>query len=163
MQAIQPCATSAKELSVDNEQSILSLTGSIVAAYVQFNTVPAAELPGIISAVHAKLADIAGGKVDAKTETRVPFCDPRKSVTRDYIICLEDGKQFKSLKRYLATTHHITPEQYRTRWGLPSDYPMVAPSYSERRSALAKKLGLGRVRQDKEAGKTPDKDFKKAA
>ncbi len=136
------------EESQNNEQ-LIDLTADIVAAYVGNNPLQMGELPGLISQVHGALSGIA--QADAK-EPEVPLkpaVSIRKSVTPDYIICLEDGKKFKSLKRHLRTHYDLTPEQYREKWGLPSDYPMVAPSYAEARSRLAKEMGLGQRRRKK--------------
>lgn len=122
---------------------ILQLTASIVAAHVSNNPVPTGDLPGLISGVYAAL-DGVGHVAEAQTVVRQePAVPIKKSVHRDYLICLEDGKKLKMLKRHLATAYNLTPEQYREKWGLPADYPMVAPAYAERRSALAKEIGLG--------------------
>jgi predicted transcriptional regulator len=119
----------------------------IVSAFVQNNSVPASELPGLISSVHAAISNLgsAAGPVPA-TEPAKPAVSIKKSVTPDYIICLEDGKQFKSLKRHLKGLG-MSPEQYREKWNLPLDYPMVAPNYAATRSALAKSIGLGNNRK----------------
>lgn len=120
---------------------VLSYTSEIVAAHVANNKVPTEELPQLIRDVHAALTGLAGG--GAAAERRDPAVSIKKSVTPDYIVCLEDGKKLKMLKRHLKTAYDMTPEQYRERWGLPADYPMVAPNYAKRRSSLAKKIGLG--------------------
>lgn len=121
----------------------LDLTAAIVSAYVSKNSVPMANLAELVAAVHASLAKL---DVDPEPEKAapVPAVPVRKSVTKDYIISLEDGRKFKSLKRHLATHYGMTPDQYRQKWGLPADYPMVAPSYAATRSALARSIGLGR-------------------
>ncbi|RUV13563.1 MAG: transcriptional regulator [Mesorhizobium sp.] len=119
------------------------LTADIVSAYVSNNAVPAAQLPALIASVDATVRGL-GGEVKAEAPAPVPAVNPRKSIFPDHIICLEDGKKFKSLKRHLATDYGLTPEAYREKWGLPADYPMVAPNYSQKRSALAKASGLGR-------------------
>jgi predicted transcriptional regulator len=125
----------------DNNEELLDLTTSIVSAYVARNNVPRAGLADLIASVHASL----GGEPEAPAAAPlVPAVSIRKSVTPDAIICLEDGKSFKSLKRHLSSKYDLTPEQYRAKWGLPADYPMVAPAYAEARSALAKSMGLGR-------------------
>ncbi len=124
----------------------VTLTADIVGAYVSNNSVAAADLPALIQSVHAALGAAATGKVEAPVEELKPAVSVKKSVTPDYIICLEDGKKFKSLKRHLRTAYDMTPEDYRAKWGLPSDYPMVAPNYASARSALAKKMGLGQQR-----------------
>lgn len=127
------------------ETDLIALTTDLVAAYVSNNPVPAGELPRLITDIHAAIADAAAGAVPQQPEEKlVPAVSVRKSVTPDFLICLEDGKKFKSLKRHLATHYGLTPDQYRQKWNLPADYPMVAPSYSAARSALAKSMGLGR-------------------
>ncbi|RUW53995.1 MucR family transcriptional regulator [Mesorhizobium sp. M1A.F.Ca.ET.072.01.1.1] len=127
----------------NNTAALIELTADVVSAYVSNNPVPVGELPGLIDQVHAALKGTLGAPV-AEPEARPPAVPIKKSVTPDYIISLEDGKRFKSLKRHLATHHGLTPDQYRVKWGLPADYPMVAPNYAAARSALAKTLGLGR-------------------
>jgi predicted transcriptional regulator len=123
--------------------NLLELTSEVVAAFVSNNSVPANELPALIQTVHASVAKLASGEAsEAPKEPAVPV---RKSVTADYLICLEDGKKFKSLKRHLAALG-LTPEQYRAKWDLKSDYPMVAANYAAQRSELAKKIGLGQNR-----------------
>lgn len=130
-----------------NENDHIGLTADIVAAYVSNNTVPVGELPGLISQVYAALAQVAGGGGDVIVETAKPAVSVKKSITSDHIICLEDGKKFKSLKRHLRSKYDMSPEQYREKWGLPADYPMVAPSYAQARSRLAKEMGLGQQRR----------------
>lgn len=120
----------------------LELTAEIVSAYTANNTIPAAELPDFISTVHNALNEIAKPAPEAKP-ARKPAVNPKKSIFRDYIISLEDGKQYKSLRRHLGK-HGLTPEEYREKWNLPPDYPMVAETYSAARSDLAKRLGLGK-------------------
>jgi MucR family transcriptional regulator, transcriptional regulator of exopolysaccharide biosynthesis len=118
---------------------------NIVSAFVSNNPLPAAELPDLVRAVHTALFSLTSGKVEIPTETKKqPAVPIKKSVTPDFIICLEDGKKFKSLRRHLNTAYGMTPEEYRARWGLPPDYPMVAPNYAQRRSELAMSIGLGR-------------------
>lgn len=129
-----------------SDDVLIELTADVVAAYVSNNPVPAGELPSLIADVHAALGRVGGAAEQAPADKPKPAVNPKKSVHDDYIICLEDGKKFKSLKRHLMTHYGLTPEQYREKWGLPADYPMVAPSYSAARSALAKKMGLGRKR-----------------
>jgi predicted transcriptional regulator len=127
------------------EADLIELTTDIVAAYVSNNPLPAGELPQLIADIHAAIAGVAAGAVPQQAEEKpVPAISVRKSVTPDFLICLEDGKKFKSLKRHLATHHGLTPEEYRQRWNLPADYPMVASNYSAARSAMAKSIGLGR-------------------
>ena len=128
----------------DNNEELLDLTTSIVSAYVARNNVPRADLADLIASVHASLAKLGGEPEAPAAAPLVPAVSIRKSVTPEAIICLEDGKSFKSLKRHLSSKYDLTPEQYRTKWGLPADYPMVAPAYAEARSALAKSMGLGR-------------------
>ncbi|WP_143710278.1 MucR family transcriptional regulator [Parvibaculum lavamentivorans] len=118
------------------------MTAEIVSAYVGHNTLSPDEIPGLINKVFAALAG-ANGIAPAPAEKLEPAVSIRKSVTPDHLICLEDGKKFKSLKRHLRTHYNLTPEQYREKWGLPRDYPMVAPNYAQARSRLAKKMGLG--------------------
>ncbi|MFC5386989.1 MucR family transcriptional regulator [Aquamicrobium segne] len=123
---------------------LIELTADVVSAYVSNNPVPVAELTGLIVNFHAALQHQIAAPAEDTSEPQKPAVSIRKSVTPDYIVCLEDGKQFKSLKRHLATHHGVTPDEYRAKWGLPADYPMVAPNYSASRSALAKAAGLGR-------------------
>lgn len=128
------------------KETLVELTAEIVSAYVSKNNVAGAELGQLIAEVHGALKNSVNGATEPQSEAPRPAVPVRKSVTPDYIICLEDGKRFKSLKRHLRSHYDMTPEQYRERWGLPADYPMVAPSYTDARSALAKKMGLGRKR-----------------
>jgi len=129
----------------DNSE-LLALTTDIVASHVSNNSVPVAELPHLIQQVYSALA-IVGGVVQAIPERPKSAVPIKKSITPDYIICLEDGKKLKMLKRHIKTRYDLTPDEYRERWGLPSDYPMVAPNYASQRSALAKKIGLGTKRR----------------
>ena len=123
---------------------LVDLSADIVCAYVSHNSLSVTDLPKLIADVHAALSGLHAGNVVVPVEELKPAVPIKKSVTNDFIVCLEDGKKFKSLKRHLRTHYDLSPEQYRERWGLPADYPMVAPSYSERRSRLAKDNGLGR-------------------
>ncbi|MDX8501925.1 MucR family transcriptional regulator [Mesorhizobium sp. VK4C] len=123
--------------------NLIELTVDIVAAYVQKNAVPASGLPDLIASVNSALSNI-GQPAPTLESAPKPAVNPKRSVFPDYIISLEDGKKYKSLKRHLATRHRLTPDEYRAKWGLAKDYPMVAPNYSATRSALAKSLGLGR-------------------
>jgi predicted transcriptional regulator len=125
----------------------IELTAQIVSAYVSNNTVPAAEIPSLISQVHTALARVSGKSGDAPAEPLKPAVSVKKSITPEYIICLEDGKKFKSLKRHLRTQYNMTPEQYRDKWSLGTEYPMVAPNYAAARSQLAKQMGLGQQRR----------------
>ena len=127
--------------------NFIELTAEIVSAYVSNNPVPAGDMPSLINQVHGALQRISGGHSDATPEPLKPAVSVKKSITPDYIICLEDGKKFKSLKRHLRTQYNMTPEQYREKWGLPPDYPMVAPNYAAARSQLAKQMGLGQQRR----------------
>lgn len=124
----------------------------IVSAYVSNNSVPASDLPALLQSVHAALVGLSRGAsvVVESAVAKEPAVPIKKSVTPDFIICLEDGKKFKSLKRHLRSSYSMTPEEYRAKWGLPPDYPMVAPNYAQRRSELAMTMGLG-----KKSGKTP--------
>jgi len=124
-------------------QDFTRLTATIVSAYVSNNAVPAAQLPALIASVDQSVRGLVGPAAAPRAEL-VPAVNPKRSIFPDFIICLEDGKKFKSLKRHLATDHGLTPQAYREKWGLPPDYPMVAPNYSQKRSALAKASGLGR-------------------
>ncbi|MQX37193.1 MucR family transcriptional regulator [Roseospira navarrensis] len=125
----------------DADKEVLRLTAQIVAAHVGNNSVAVADLNTLIQDVHRSLSGI--GKAQQQPETPQPAVPIKKSVQPDYIVCLEDGKHLKMLKRHLKTAYDMTPEEYRERWGLPADYPMVAPNYAKHRSALAKKIGLG--------------------
>jgi predicted transcriptional regulator len=127
--------------------NFIELTAEIVSAYVSNNTVPASDIPALISQVHAALSRVSGKPGDGATEPLKPAVSLKKSVTPEYIVCLEDGKKFKSLKRHLRTQYNMTPEQYREKWGLGPDYPMVAPNYAAARSQLAKQMGLGQQRR----------------
>jgi predicted transcriptional regulator len=125
----------------------IELTAEIVSAYVSNNTVPASEIPGLISQVYSALSRVSGKSGDVTAEPLKPAISVKKSITPEFIVCLEDGKKFKSLKRHLRTQYSMTPEQYREKWGLGADYPMVAPNYAAARSQLAKQMGLGQQRR----------------
>ena len=127
----------------------ISLSADIVASYVSHNSVTPGGLPALIESVHSALTSLGAGEAIPKTEVLAPAVPIRKSITPGFLICLDDGKKFKSLKRHLASLG-MTPGQYREKWGLPKDYPMVAPEYAATRSALAKKFGLGRLVNDAE-------------
>lgn len=147
-----------------NEDGInhLELTTDIVSAYVSNNPIPASELGNLITEVHQALKTLADGATEQPAEPQVPAVSIRRSVTPEHLICLEDGKKFKSLKRHLSAVHGMTPEEYREKWNLPHDYPMTAPAYSSARSALAKKSGLGRKPAEKaEAKAAPAKRGRK--
>jgi predicted transcriptional regulator len=128
-------------------KNVIDLTTTIVSAYVSNNPMPASELPALISQIHAALLRVSTGRAEPPLEPAKPAVPVKKSMTADYLICLEDGKRFKSLKRHLRTQYGMTPEQYRDKWGLPPEYPMVAPNYAVARSQLAKKMGLGQQRR----------------
>ena len=127
----------------------IELAADIVSAYVSNNSVPASDLPALINDVHNALLRVTTGVAPVVSESLKPAVPAKKSITNDYIICLEDGKKFKSLKRHLRTQYNMSPEEYREKWGLPSDYPMVAPNYAKARSQLAKQMGLGQQRRRK--------------
>jgi len=129
--------------SVDHNE-LVQLTADIVSAYVSNNQVEFSELGKLIEEVHGALRRAPNGKAEPEPEPREPAVPIRKSVTPDYIVSLEDGRKFKSLKRHLKNTYGLTPDEYRAKWGLPRDYPMVAPNYAKARSELAKSMGLGR-------------------
>ncbi|MBS3849156.1 MucR family transcriptional regulator [Devosia sp. J2-20] len=126
------------------EQDLIELSTEIVSAYVSHNALSPSDLPKLIAEVHGALRTLSTNEAPLPVEELKPAVPVRKSVAADYIICLEDGKKFKSLKRHLRTHYNLSPEEYREKWGLPADYPMVAPSYSATRSKLAKDNGLGR-------------------
>jgi predicted transcriptional regulator len=128
----------------------IAIAADIVSAYVSHNPLPPADLPALIREVHSALQQVAGGVAAAAAEAQRPATSVRKSLNPDYIVCLEDGKRFKSLKRHLRSQYGMTPEQYREKWSLPADYPMVAPNYAKARSALAKELGLGQQRRKRQ-------------
>jgi predicted transcriptional regulator len=125
-------------------QEMLGLASRIVAAYVGNNAVPVAELPVMIRAIYSTLCGLATGTAAETSLNQKPAVPIKKSVTAEYVVCLEDGKKLKMLKRYLNSRYGLTPDQYRSKWGLPRDYPMVAPNYSAKRSDFAKQIGLGR-------------------
>jgi predicted transcriptional regulator len=128
----------------DPSNDNLTLTTEIVAAYVSNNAIAPPDLPNLISGVFKALDSLDKAGEPAPAERPEPAVPIKKSVTRDYLVCLEDGKRVKTLKRYLSTRYGMTPDDYRRRWGLPRDYPMVSPAYNEMRSAMAKRIGLGR-------------------
>ncbi len=136
--------TSASENSADNYDTVLELASEVVAAYVGNNSVSTTELPALIGEVYDALNKASKNKSVGGVSNTRPAVPIKKSMTDDYLICLEDGKKFKSLKRHLRSHYDISPEEYREKWGLPLDYPMVAPNYAKARSQLAKTMGLGR-------------------
>jgi len=129
------------------QETFITLTADIVAAHVSNNSVAVNDLPTLIANVHGALAALGGPVAAAPQEKQEPAVSIRSSIKPDFIVCLEDGKKLKMLKRHLMTHYQMTPEQYRTKWGLPSDYPMVSPNYAEQRRTLAKKIGLGTKRR----------------
>jgi predicted transcriptional regulator len=133
--------------SSEQQTELIELTAEVVSAYVSNNSVSASDLPMLIGEVYNALNRVGSVPVVPPAEPLKPAVNPKKSITPDYIICLEDGKKFKSLKRHLSTMYNMTPEQYREKWGLAADYPMVAPNYAEARSRLAKEMGLGQKRK----------------
>ena len=147
-----------------NLDALIELTADVVSAYVSNNPVPVADLPALIGQVHAALKATAGASVSAEEpEALKPAVSIKKSVMADYIICLDDGKKFKSLKRHLSSHYGLTPDEYRAKWGLPADYPMVAPNYAAARSALAKTMGLGRKPKEAETPAPAKRTRKKVA
>ncbi len=135
-----------KDIEAKISTDAIELSAGIVAAYVSNNSVSKADLTALISSVYSALAGLSKPAAPA-AEPQAPAVSVRKSVTPDFLICLEDGKKFKSLKRHLRTAYSMSPEEYRTKWGLPADYPMVAPAYAAARSQLAKDMGLGQQRR----------------
>lgn len=131
------------DMEIDMKETLITLTSDIVAAHVSNNDVAVTDVPTLITNVYAALANL-GEKVEVEEPKPQPAVAVRNSVKPDYIVCLEDGKKLKMLKRYLRTNYNMSPEEYRARWGLAADYPMVAPNYAEKRRDLAKKIGLGR-------------------
>jgi MucR family transcriptional regulator, transcriptional regulator of exopolysaccharide biosynthesis len=127
--------------------NFIELTASIVSAFVSNNSVAAGDIPVLINQIHSALLRVSSGTKEQSAEPLKPAVSPKKSITPDYLVCLEDGKKFKSLKRHLRTQYNMTPEQYREKWGLPPDYPMVAPNYAAARSKLARDMGLGQQRR----------------
>ena len=128
---------------MDDQSEIIEMTTDIVSAYVGNNSVAASDLPTLIHAVHRALTGVTNPPEAAEPAPKEPAVSIKKSITSEFLICLEDGRKFKSLKRHLRTKYNLSPEEYRAKWGLPKDYPMVAPSYAAARSNLAKQMGLG--------------------
>ena len=128
---------------MDEKSEVIEMTADIVSAYVSNNSVSATDLPNLIISVHRALGGIAGGNEVAEVTPKEPAVPVRRSITPDHLVCLEDGRKFKSLKRHLRTKYNMSPEEYRAKWGLAKDYPMVAPNYAKARSELAKQMGLG--------------------
>jgi predicted transcriptional regulator len=132
---------------MEAKNDLVEMAAEIVSAYVSANQVPPQDLPGLIRTVYLALNEVSGAAPASQDLTQEPAVAIKKSVTPDFIICLEDGKKFKSLKRHLRTRYAMTPDEYRAKWGLPHDYPMVAPNYAKERSNLAKRMGLGHARR----------------
>jgi predicted transcriptional regulator len=128
---------------MDDKSEIIEMTADIVSAYVGNNSVAAADLPSLILNIHRALSGVTNMPEPVEVNAKEPAVSLKRSITLDYLICLEDGRKFKSLKRHLRTKYNISPEEYRAKWGLPKDYPMVAPNYAKARSELAKQMGLG--------------------
>jgi predicted transcriptional regulator len=128
---------------MDDKSELIGMTADIVAAYVGANSVEPGELPALIQNVHRAMINVAAGAEAVEAAPKDPAVPIKKSITADFLICLEDGRKFKSLKRHLRTKYNMSPEDYRTKWGLAKDYPMVAPNYAKARSELAKQMGLG--------------------
>lgn len=151
-----------QDLEIDMKETLITLTSDIVAAHVSNNDVAVTDVPALITNVYTALANLGETPVVEEAKPQ-PAVAVRNSVKPDYIVCLEDGKKLKMLKRHLMTHYNMTPEQYRTRWNLPADYPMVAPAYAETRRDLAKKIGLGRKPGETKAAKAaPAKRARKA-
>ena len=132
---------------MDEKSEVIEMTADIVSAYVGNNSVTASDLPSLIQSVHRALAGISSGAEAAEAAPKEPAVPIRRSITPDYLVCLEDGRKFKSLKRHLRTKYNMSPEEYRAKWSLPKDYPMVAPNYAAVRSEMAKSMGLGARRR----------------
>ena len=128
---------------MDDKVDVIEMTAEIVAAYVENNTISTTDLPGLIQSVHRALSGISTGAETVEVAPKEPAVPVRRSITPDHLVCLEDGRKFKSLKRHLRTKYNMSPEDYRAKWGLAKDYPMVAPNYAKARSELAKQMGLG--------------------
>ena len=139
------CGRTRSVVQAMEQDNLIELTAEIVSAYVSNNDIDSGDLAALISDVHSALQR-TGGAAEPEPEPLKPAVTVRKSVTPDFIVCLEDGKRFKSLKRHLRTHYDLTPDEYREKWGLPSDYPMVAPNYAKARSNLAREMGLGQKR-----------------
>ena len=128
---------------MDDKSEIIEMTADIVSAYVGNNTVATADLPNLIQSIHRALTGVAAGADTVEVAPKEPAVPLKRSITPDFLICLEDGRKFKSLKRHLRTKYNMSPEEYRAKWGLAKDYPMVAPNFAKARSELAKQMGLG--------------------
>ena len=128
---------------MEENANLLEMTADMFSAYVSNNTVSPDAVAALIGTIHSTMTQLSTGAVEPEPENKEPAVPIRKSITPDYLICLEDGRKFKSLKRHLRTKYNMSPEEYRSKWGLPKDYPMVAPNYAKARSDLAKQMGLG--------------------
>ena len=128
---------------MEDKLDMIEMTAEIVAAYVEKNAISVTDLPGLIQSVHKALVSVAGGGEAVEAPPKEPAVPVRRSITPEHLVCLEDGRKFKSLKRHLRTKYNLSPEDYRAKWGLAKDYPMVAPNYAKARSELAKQMGLG--------------------
>ncbi|WP_416897463.1 MAG: MucR family transcriptional regulator [Minwuia sp.] len=144
--------TSASESSSPTQQDLLEMTAEVAAAYVSNNVVPSDELPDLISRIHQALATAGTAEEEPEPEKLKPAVSVRRSITPDHLVCLEDGKKLKMLKRYLRTNFDMSPEEYRAKWNLPADYPMVAPNYAKKRAEMAKAIGLGRGGRRRKGG-----------
>jgi len=133
-----------KSLSRFEGAGLMQMTANVVSAYVANNILPASQLSDVIATVFSSLQSLGNGQIEPRQDSIRPAIAIKKSITPDYLVCLEDGKKLKTLKRHLRTTYDMTPDDYRAKWGLPADYPMVAPNYAAQRSAFAKQIGLGR-------------------
>jgi predicted transcriptional regulator len=142
-----------KEENMDDKSEVIEMTADIVSAYVGNNTIATADLPSLIQSVHRALTSVSTGAEPVETAPKEPAVPVRRSITPDYLVCLEDGRKFKSLKRHLRTKYNMSPEDYRAKWGLAKDYPMVAPNYAKARSELAKQMGLGQGGRQAARGK----------
>ncbi|MGH6967747.1 MAG: MucR family transcriptional regulator [Stellaceae bacterium] len=142
----------AEDAPKPSSDDFLRMTAQMVAAYLRKNSVPTPQITEVINSIYSSLRTIEGRANTPKAAELKPAVPIKKSVTPEYIICLEDGRKFKMLKRHLRTEYSMTPEQYRQKWGLPADYPMVAPNYAKQRSAFAKEIGLGKGAGKKKAG-----------
>ena len=138
---------------MDDKSEVIEMTADIVSAYVGNNTIATADLPSLIQSVHRALTSVSTGVEPVETAPKEPAVPVRRSITPDYLVCLEDGRKFKSLKRHLRTKYNMSPEDYRAKWGLAKDYPMVAPNYAKARSELAKQMGLGQGGRQAARGK----------
>ena len=145
---------------MEDKTQLVELTADIAAAYLSANTVPASDLPSLIQTIHQALAGVTSGAAAPAGEPQKPAVTVKKSITPDFLISLEDGKKYKSLKRHLRTKYSMTPDDYRAKWGLPKDYPMVAPNYAAARSEMARSMGLGQGGRGRKKAAAPAKAAK---